>query len=199
MLSCWKFIFPSSRRTDKCLTLCFRDQVISISAPFLLSPVIFIYTNSMGRSQETFSKKEKEKKKIQKRKEKEEKREERKANSVKGQGIEAMIAYVDENGNLTDTPPDTTKRTVIRQEDIVLGVPRNRNTQEEPVDNTRTGIITFFNNSKGFGFIRDLDSKESVFLHINNINEPVAEQDKVTFETEKGPRGLSAVNVKKVV
>ena len=67
----------------------------------------------MGRSQETFSKKEHEKKKIQKRKEKEEKREERKANSKKGKSFEDMIAYVDENGQLTSTPPDPNKKKVL--------------------------------------------------------------------------------------
>ena len=64
----------------------------------------------MGRSQETFGKKEKEKKKAQKRKLKAAKKEERKANNLKGASLEEMYTYVDENGQLTDTPPDPTKK-----------------------------------------------------------------------------------------
>ena len=60
----------------------------------------------MGKSQETFNKKEKEKKRLKKR---QEKREERKANP-KRSGFENMISYVDENGNFTDTPPDPIKK-----------------------------------------------------------------------------------------
>jgi hypothetical protein len=64
----------------------------------------------MGRSQETFSKKEREKKRLSKRKEKEEKKAERKANSSKGKGLEGMLAYVDENGMISQTPPDTKRK-----------------------------------------------------------------------------------------
>ncbi|MCB0698083.1 MAG: cold shock domain-containing protein, partial [Chitinophagaceae bacterium] len=49
-----------------------------------------------------------------------------------------------------------------------------------------------------FGFINDLQSQDSIFVHINELDEPVNEQDKVTFEVEKGPKGLVAVRVKKV-
>ena len=66
----------------------------------------------MARSQETFNKKEKEKKRLKKRQEKQLKKEERKANS-KGGGLENMLAYVDENGHITDTPPDRTKKLTL--------------------------------------------------------------------------------------
>ena len=59
----------------------------------------------------------------------------------------------------------------------------------------RTGKVSFFNHEKGFGFIRDLVTQESIFVHINNLSGPVQENDKVSFTTEKGPRGLMAVNV----
>ncbi len=61
----------------------------------------------MGKSQETFSKKEKEKKRLKKRKDKLAKREERKSNPKKS--FEESIAYIDENGNFSDTPPDKQK------------------------------------------------------------------------------------------
>lgn len=59
----------------------------------------------MGRSQQTFMKKEKEKKRIQKAKDKAYKKEIRKSNAVDGNDLSLMIAYVDENGNLSSTPP----------------------------------------------------------------------------------------------
>ena len=62
----------------------------------------------MGKSQETWNKKENEKKKEKKKKEKEARREERKANAKEGNSFE--IAYVDEFGNFSSTPPDPTKK-----------------------------------------------------------------------------------------
>jgi len=150
----------------------------------------------MGRSQETTGKKEKTKKKIQKRKDKEEKAEMRKSNSDKGKGLEDMMAYVDENGNITDTPPDPKKKKVINSEDIQLGATRRDEEEEETL---RTGVVTHFNDSKGYGFIKDLKTQESVFVHANELSEPIQERDKVTFEIENGKRGPAAVSVKKVV
>ncbi|KAA5534637.1 cold shock domain-containing protein [Taibaiella lutea] len=150
----------------------------------------------MGRSQETTGKKEKTKQKIQKRKDKEEKKEMRKANSDKGKSLDDMMAYVDEYGNITDTPPDPKKKKVIKAEDIMLGVPSRDVEEEEAV---RNGIITYFNDGKGYGFIKDLKSQESIFVHANELtNGPVKEKDKVTFEVANGKRGLSAVLVKKI-
>jgi len=149
----------------------------------------------MGRSQETFSKKENDKKKLKKRKDKEEKKEERKANSNKGKGLEDMMAYIDENGNISSTPPDPKKMRTINHEDIQLGVPKQ---EEVEVEVVRTGVVTFFNESKAYGFIKDQKTQESVFVHINGLLEPVRENDKVTFEVEKGQKGMNAVRVKKL-
>ncbi|OKL40456.1 cold-shock protein [Pontibacter flavimaris] len=149
----------------------------------------------MGRSQETFSKKEKEKKRLKKRQDKEQKKEDRKASSNKGQDLEDMLAYVDDEGNITSTPPDPTKkRKEVKQEDIQIGVPKQEDL--EPTDPTRTGTVTFFNTSKGYGFIKDSDTQESIFVHQNDLSGPVKENDKVTFEVERGLKGLNAVNVK---
>ena len=60
----------------------------------------------MGKSSETYNKKEKEKKRLKKHQEKKEKAEIRKTSSSKGKGLEGMMAYVDEDGNLTSSPPD---------------------------------------------------------------------------------------------
>ncbi|MBS7563195.1 cold shock domain-containing protein [Mucilaginibacter sp. Bleaf8] len=148
----------------------------------------------MGRSTETFSKKENEKKRLKKQRDKKERAEERKANSDKGKSLEDMMAYVDHNGNITSTPPDPTKRKNVQSEDIQLGVPKQ---EDRPVETVRNGTVAFFNESKGYGFIRDLQSQESIFVHVNGIVEQIKENDKVTFEVEKTPKGLNAIKVKK--
>jgi cold shock CspA family protein len=143
---------------------------------------------------ETFGKKEKQKKKLKQRQEKAEKMEERKANAKKGKSLDEMMAYLDENGNLTSTPQDPKMKKVFNQEDIQIGVPKQ---EDMPPEEPRTGVVTFFNEAKGFGFIRDLKTQESVFIHVNQLTEPINESDKVIFEVEMGPKGLNAVNVKK--
>ena len=148
----------------------------------------------MGRSTETFSKKEREKARSRKVKEKKEKAEDRKANGSKGKGLEDMMAYVDQYGNITSTPPDPTKKIRVNAEDILTGVPKQ---EDVPYDAVRNGIVSFFNDAKGYGFIKDMQTQESIFVHINALTEPLKENNLVTFETEKGPKGLSAVNVKK--
>jgi hypothetical protein len=72
----------------------------------------------MARPQETFNKKELEKKRLQKRQEKEQRKEERKANANSGKSFEDMIAYVDENGNITSTPPDQTRKNPLKQKTL---------------------------------------------------------------------------------
>jgi cold shock CspA family protein len=150
----------------------------------------------MGRSQETFSKKENEKKKQKKRKDKEEKKEERKANASKGQNLEDMMAYVDENGNITSTPPDPKKKNIVNQESIQIRVSKQQDI--DPEDLLRKGKVTFFNESKGYGFIKDLVTQESIFVHMKGLLDQIKENDQVTFETEKTPKGLSAVKVKRL-
>jgi cold shock CspA family protein len=146
----------------------------------------------MAGSQETFNKRDKEKKRLKKRQDKEKKLAERKANP---QGSGNMIAYVDENGRITDTPPDPSARKKIDAGSIQLGVPK-RDTEE--VSTIRTGRVEFFNQSKGFGFIKETDTQEKYFVHVNSLTEVIMENDMVTFEVERTFKGLNAVKVKKV-
>ena len=148
----------------------------------------------MAKSQETFNKKEKEKKRLQKRKEKEQRKEERKANAKEGGSWEDMMAYVDENGNISAAPPDPLKKRNIKKEDIVIGTQRQDPSLQ--VSSVRRGKVTFFNTSKGFGFIKDTENGESIFVHSNGLLSPIKENDTVTFETERGFKGLNAVKVK---
>ncbi len=148
----------------------------------------------MGRSQETFNKKDVRDKQLKKRKEKEAKKIARKESGKAS--FEDMIAYVDENGVISSTPADPSKKTVIKAEDIAIGVPTRASLPKE--DPIRKGVVSFFNDSKGFGFIRDMETKESVFVHINNLLDAIKEGNLVSYEVEKGPKGPSAVRVKVV-
>ena len=142
---------------------------------------------------ETWNKKEREKKKQQSKREKKERMQERKDNPA-AKGMDDMMAYIDENGNISATPPDPKKMRKIKLEDIEIGVPRQG--EMDPADLIRTGIVTFFNGEKGYGFIKDAETKESVFVHVNSLKDPVQENSKVIFEVEMGPKGANAVNVK---
>jgi cold shock CspA family protein len=143
---------------------------------------------------ETWNKKEREKKKRQNKKDKAEKKQERRENSKNNP--ESMIAYLDENGNLSSKPPDPRKKIIVNVEDIEIGVPKHA--EVNPEDLIRKGIVTFFNNDKGYGFIKDSETHESVFVHANSLSEPIKENNKVSFEVEMGPKGANAVNVKLV-
>ena len=105
-----------------------------------------------------------------------------------------MMAYVDENGNISSTPPDPAKRRFTKREDIEIGVPKAK--PIDPLEAIRKGIVTFFNHSKGYGFIKDMQSQQSIFVHVNGCNGQIEEQNKVSFEVEMGPKGANAVNVK---
>lgn len=142
---------------------------------------------------ETWSKKENEDRKKKKKKEKELRKEERRANAKEGKTLDDMIMYVDEDGNFTSTPPDPTKKKVIKEEDIRIGIARQTDVK---VETTRRGTVTFFNDSKGYGFIKDTDTQESIFVHVNGLTEPIKENNKVTFEVEMGHKGPNAVKVK---
>lgn len=144
---------------------------------------------------DSFGKKENEKKKVQKRKEKEQRKAERKATAKTGQSLDDMMAYVDENGNISNTPPDPLKKRVIKESDIVLG---SRNIGGTEAPSIRKGKVTYFNTSKGYGFIKDLQSQESIFVHMKALTIPIKENDLVSFETEQGFKGLNAIHVKKI-
>jgi len=147
----------------------------------------------MGRSQETFGKKEVRNKKEKKRKEKEQKRALKKTGSDK-KSFDDMIAYVDEFGMISSTPPDPDKRIEVDAESIELDITKKR--EESEASSLRTGVVTFFNDSKGFGFIRDNKSGERIFFHVNNLIDKIEENNQVVFETARGIKGITAINVR---
>ena len=150
----------------------------------------------MAKSQQTFSKSEKEKKRLKKRQDKQKKMDARKADKEENGTGGIQFAYVDHNGNLIDTPPDPTMKVVYELDDIQISVTKKEDLpQEDPV---RNGKVSFFDTSKGFGFIIDAAHNEKYFTHVSGLIDQIAENDKVSYELEKGMRGMNAVKVKKI-
>ena len=140
----------------------------------------------------TTDKRENEKKKLARRAEKQKRKEEKKL-APKVNSLDDMIAYVDENVMITSTPPEeSVKREEIKQEDIMIATPK----KEKEAPTIMRGRIEFFNTSKGFGFIKDLSGTEKYFFHINNVTGDISENDIVTFDLERGMKGMNAVNVR---
>jgi len=145
----------------------------------------------MGRSQESYNKKEVRNKKEKKRKEKAAKRLARRDSEKTS--MDDMIAYVDEYGMITDKPIEPENKKAVKLEDIEISVPKGDAKEEE--DLVRRGIVSFFNDSKGFGFIQDLETKQNVFVHSNNVLGEIKEGNLVIYEMEMTQRGLAAINV----
>ena len=143
----------------------------------------------MGRSSISFNKKELEKKRARKRKEKQQRKEVRKANGGSG-SLDDMIAYVDENGVITDTQPDPNKKKVDANK-IAISTPKKQDEEDVPLK----GRVEHFNKDKGYGFIKDIASTEKYFFHISDAYPNITEGNKVSFELAKGNRGLNAVKI----
>ena len=148
----------------------------------------------MAKSQNSFNKQDNEKKRLKKRQDKLQKKEERKTNGGDSD-FDSMIAYVDENGNLSSTPPDPTKKRKIDASTIEIGVARR---EDVAVPTERIGRIDYFDDSKGFGFIKENVTQDKFFVHVKGLLQEVKEGDTVTFELERGLKGMNAVKVKKV-
>ncbi len=142
-------------------------------------------------ARQSFGKRENEKKKQAKRLEKQKRKEERQAGGTCSP--EDMIAYVDENGNIVSTPPEERARQEIKLEDVLIATPKREELEEEPTK----GRVEYFNDSKGYGFIKDLASTEKYFFHITSAPADIAEGDTVTFELERGTRGMNAVRIER--
>jgi cold shock CspA family protein len=140
---------------------------------------------------ETWNKKERERKKQQKKKEKEERRLERKNNVRDGNNLENMMAYLDENGNLSSTPSISGKKSKTKNAE-----PNDHKHLAKSEDSVRQGTVKFFDQSKGYGFIEEDRTQKSFFVHINSLMHQIKKEDKVIFEIEMTHKGASAVKVK---
>jgi cold shock protein len=142
---------------------------------------------------ESVAKKEKEKQKAKNKRDKAEKMQARKSNNNKGKSLSDMMAYVDENGDLTSRPPDGRAKKEINLEDIQLGAQVSA-----PEDLNKIGVVSIFNDAKGYGFIVEEKTRENIFVHANSLLQPIKERDRVTFQKERTPKGYAATNVKKI-
>lgn len=141
----------------------------------------------------SFNKRENEKKKQQKKAEKQKRKEERKTSGKSS--FDEMIAYVDEHGVITSTPPEMQIKEEINQEEILISTPKKSDDDKEE-DAIRKGRVEYFSKSKGYGFIKDLGNAEKYFFHINQTSGIISEGDEVTFDLERGVKGMNAVNVR---
>ncbi|ANW97112.1 hypothetical protein AXE80_12810 [Wenyingzhuangia fucanilytica] len=140
---------------------------------------------------DSFEKKEREKKKAKKRKEKALRKEQLRESGEKT----AEFMYMGADGQLTTEKPDPTHvKEEISLSDIHISTPKKEDLEQE--DPVKIGIVNHFNSDKGYGFIDQKETGESFFVHVNNIEGVIKEGNKVSFETEKGPKGLVAVKVK---
>lgn len=138
---------------------------------------------------ETSTKRDREKVKQTKREEKQKRKEERLNNGSRS--FEEMLAYVDENGVLHSTPQEK-PRTEIDASEIAVSVSKQEE-MEDPLP--FNGRIEHFNKSKGYGFVKDAENGEKYFFHISSAPDDIAEGDIVTFEIERGTRGMNAVRI----
>lgn len=136
----------------------------------------------MSQSQQTFRKKEIAKKKLQKRKEKEEKRAQRQESNDKGKSLEEMFAYVDENGNISDTPP--VKKYEFKEEDLV-----------RPEEEYAYGKVSFYNEAGQYGFIRDNETRENVYFNFKILGYVLHQDQKVKFKSKSSRQGLQVTEV----
>lgn len=139
---------------------------------------------------DSYNKKEREKKRQKRRKEKAAKKEQRKHDGTKP--VEFM--YLDENGNLTAEKPDPAKKRKINLEDVEISTRKQDKSDESSF--TKSGVVKFFNDEKGYGFIVEQETKESYFVHVENLIDEIRDNDKVTFDVGRGPKGPVALAVK---
>ena len=138
----------------------------------------------MGQSQQTFRKKEIAKKKLQKRKEKEERKAQREDSNDKGKALEEMFAYVDENGNISDTPP--IKKYEFKEEDLI---------RPEVEDVYSFGKVSFYNEAGQYGFIRDTETRENVYFNFKILGFVLQQDQKVKFKSQSSKQGLQVTEV----
>ena len=139
----------------------------------------------------TSGKRDREKNKLQKKQDKQKKKEERQK-----EGSSSMydrFAYVDLKGELKTSPHAELMIEETDSTTIEVSVPKRVDSDE--VDTPLNGVVEHFNQSKGYGFIKDTVSNIKYFFHITSAPPTIAEGQLVTFETENGPRGINATNI----
>lgn len=137
---------------------------------------------------DTFNKKEREKKKQRKKREKELRKEERKA---QGKQTE-VIMFVDHNGNFTENKPEH----IPMDDEELLDLEGDDGNDSSSAAEFK-GTVKFYDESKGFGFIKTSGKIGDVFFHIDNAFKDITEGVRVSFTLEKGEKGYQAFNISK--
>ncbi len=135
---------------------------------------------------DSFFKKENNKKKKQKQEEKLKRREDRKQNNNKGKDLEDLYVYVDKLGQLTHLTP----------EEQALYEKQESKKADKISQDTHEGVISYVTD-KGYAFVIDSKSKESIFLHQNDLNIPLEKGLKISFKLEQNKNGIRAVEAAK--
>lgn len=133
----------------------------------------------MSRNQLTFKKKERAKKQQQKKQEKVQKRELSKSNNDKGKALEEMFAYVDEYGNISDTPPE--KKYEFKEEDLQRPA--------DPTEEYRYGKVSYYNEVGHYGFVRDNLSRETVYFNDKIVGMVLNIDQKVKYKYIRTKQG----------
>ena len=133
----------------------------------------------MARSQLTFKKKETAKKKQQKKQEKQQRREQNKLNNDNGKTLEEMFAYVDEFGNISDTPPSQPYK--FKEEDLLP--------PSDPEDEYLYGKVSYYNETGHYGFIRDNESRETVYFNDRLAGTVLELNQKVKYKYTRSKQG----------
>jgi len=105
--------------------------------------------------------------------------------------LQLLISEIYRHYNVMDNP----EITLEANPDDLSNEQINKLTNTNTITTMKEGTVKFFNNARGFGFIKVNDSDEQVFVHHSNLIDEIKEDDKVKFEVEKGDRGLRATNV----
>lgn len=133
----------------------------------------------MSRAQLTFKKKERAKKQQQKKKEKLERREQAKMSNDKGKPLEEMFAYVDEFGNISDTPPE--KKYEFKEEDLQRPA--------DPTEEFRYGKVSYYNETGRYGFVRDNETRDTVYFNDMIVGRQLDIDQKVKFKYIRTKQG----------
>ncbi|WP_039053776.1 cold-shock protein [Sphingobacterium sp. T2] len=137
----------------------------------------------MSQSQQTFRKKRnRQEKNCKNVKKKKKKRAQRQESNDKGKSLEEMFAYVDENGNISDTPP--VKKYEFKEEDLV-----------RPEEEYAYGKVSFYNEAGQYGFIRDNETRENVYFNFKILGFVLHQDQKVKFKSKSSRQGLQVTEV----
>jgi cold shock CspA family protein len=130
----------------------------------------------MTRSKQSSQKREKEKTKLKKKREKEERRVQRKSESKKGMGLDALV--------------ETSPRIQYEAKKHSAEAPA-----PQPAATKGKGRVAFMSEAKDYGFIKDTETRGTLYFQISTLAKPVKINDLVVYSRVKGPKGMTAISV----